>query len=57
MRRHGGRLDAEARLYATYIASAVMISAVLILGFALQHTWHYMVVAVFYGTQVVSLRS
>ncbi|TKA82817.1 hypothetical protein B0A55_01070 [Friedmanniomyces simplex] len=54
-RRHGGRIEAEVRLYAAYLASAIMIVAVVILGFALQNVWHYMVVAVCYGTQVVGI--
>ena len=53
-RRHGGRTEAEVRLYAAYLALAIMVIAVVILGFALQNVWHYMVVAVCYGTQVVS---
>ena len=53
-RRHG-RLDPEVRLYISYFASTLMAVALLILGFALHHTWHYMVVAVFYGVQVAGI--
>ncbi|KAK4888847.1 hypothetical protein LTR27_012308 [Elasticomyces elasticus] len=53
--RQGGRIDAEVRLYAAYLASGIMIVAVVVLGFALQNVWHYMVVAVCYGTQVVGI--
>ena len=32
-----------------------MATALLVLGFALQNSWHYMVVAVFYGVQVAGI--
>lgn len=55
MKRHNGVIDPEIRLYLTYLASALMTVALIVLGFALQHTWHYMIVAVFYGVQVVGI--
>lgn len=55
MKRHGGRIDPEVRLYLTYFAALLMAISLVILGFALQHTWHYMIVAVFYGLQVVGI--
>lgn len=55
MERHGGRIDPEVRLYLTYLASLLMTLALVILGFALENVWHYMVVAVFYGIQVVGI--
>jgi len=43
------------RLYLTYLSSALMAVSLLVLGFALQNIWHYMIIAVFYGLQVVGI--
>ena len=51
MRRHAGRLDPEARLIITYPATLILCLSLIILGFALQNHWHYMVLAVFAATQ------
>jgi len=54
-KRHGGRFDPEVRLYLTYLSSALMAVSLLVLGFALQNIWQYMIIAVFYGLQVVGI--
>ncbi|KAK5120793.1 hypothetical protein LTR85_005859 [Meristemomyces frigidus] len=54
-KRHEGRIDPEARLVISYLASILMAVGLLILGFALQHTWHYMIVAVFCAMQVAGI--
>ena len=51
LRRHGGRLDPEARLIITYPATLILCVSLIILGFGLQHRWHYMVLAVFAAAQ------
>lgn len=51
VRRHGGRLDPEARLIITYPATLILCLSLIILGFSLQHQWHYMVIAGFAGIQ------
>lgn len=51
-RRHGGHVKPEARLLACYPATVCMVVSLIILGFALQRHWHYMVIAVFYGGQL-----
>ncbi|KAF2721797.1 MFS general substrate transporter [Polychaeton citri CBS 116435] len=53
--RRRGRIDAEVRLILCYLASVLMGVGVLVLGFALQHRWHYMAVAVFAAMQVVGI--
>jgi len=51
VRRHGGRLDPEARLIITYPATLILCLSLITLGFSLQHQWHYVVIAVFAGIQ------
>lgn len=53
--RRNGRIDPEVRLYISYFASVLMAVSLIILGFALQKRWHYMVVAVFFGAQVAGI--
>lgn len=55
MRRHSGHIEPEARLIIVWLASPIMAVSIFILGFALQHTWHYMVIAVFCGGQVMGI--
>ncbi len=55
MERHDGKIVPEARLIIIWIASPLMAASILILGFAFQHTWHYMTVAVFYAGQVMGI--
>lgn len=59
MQRHAGRLDPEARLIITYPATLILCLCLIILGFAFQHRWHYMVLAVFatlqcFGVMIVT---
>jgi MFS family permease len=53
--RHNGRVDSEARLFLTYPATIILFISLLVLGFALQHQWHYMVLAVFCAVQTFAL--
>lgn len=55
MKRNNGRMDPEARLIITYLASLLMGVGILVLGQALQHRWHYMIVAVFAAVQVFGI--
>ncbi|KAI7331965.1 MFS general substrate transporter [Hortaea werneckii] len=55
MRRHSGTMHPEARLYIIYFASGIVGLFVLLLGQALQHTWHYMAVAVFDAAQLIGV--
>lgn len=52
IKRHKGRIDPEARLIITYLASLLMGVGILVLGQTLQHRWHYMIAAVFAAMQV-----
>lgn len=49
--RHGGRLDPEARLIITYPATVILSASLVVLGLALEHRWHYMVLAAFAAAQ------
>ena len=55
VRRNGGKIDPEARLILTWLAAILMTVSVLILGFALEQTWHYMTIAVFVAGQVMGI--
>lgn len=55
MRRHGGKLEAEGRLYIIYFASAIAGLFILLLGQALENQWHYMAVAIFDAGQLVGV--
>lgn len=48
-------MDPEARLYIIYGASAICGLFILLLGQALEHTWHYMAVAVFDAAQLIGV--
>ncbi|KAI9691534.1 MAG: hypothetical protein M1822_007605 [Bathelium mastoideum] len=54
-RRHAGCIEPEARLIITYPATLLMAVSLLILGFAVQHHWHYMVLALFAAAQCVGI--
>lgn len=54
-RRHAGRIEPEARLIITWLATPIMAVSILVLGFALQRTWHYMIIAVFMAGQVCGI--
>ena len=45
-RRHGGHITPEMRLILSYPSTALIAASLLVLGFALERVWHYMVVAV-----------
>ena len=55
MRRHSSHIEPEARLIIIWLASPLMAVSILVLGFAIQHTYHYMVIAVFFGAQVMGI--
>ena len=55
MRRHGGTIEPEARLIIIWIASPLMALSILLLGFALEHHWHYIVIAIFAAGQVIGI--
>lgn len=48
-RRNAGTLHPEARLYVLYLATPFIIAGLLLLGFALEHTWHYMLAGLGFG--------
>ncbi|KAI6910899.1 MFS general substrate transporter [Hortaea werneckii] len=55
MSRHSGTMHPEARLYIIYFASGIVGLFILLLGQALQHTWHFMAVAVFDAAQLIGV--
>ena len=55
MRRHSGHIEPEARLIIIWLASPIMAISILVLGFAIQHTYHYMIIAVFCAGQVTGI--
>ena len=55
LRRHSGHIEPEARLIIIWLASPIMAVSVLVIGFALDHTYHYMVIAVFFAGQVTGI--
>ncbi|KAL8673339.1 MAG: hypothetical protein Q9168_002218 [Polycauliona sp. 1 TL-2023] len=60
IRGHRGRLEPEARLSVIYTALPFVLTGLVVLGFALERKWHYMVTAVswgmyVFGTMVVSV--
>lgn len=52
IRRHRGCLEPEARLSVIYFAIPFLITGLVVLGFALEHKWHYMITAVAWGMYV-----
>ncbi|KAI4097713.1 MAG: hypothetical protein LQ339_006692 [Xanthoria mediterranea] len=55
IQRHDGKIEPEARLIIIWLASPIMAISILILGFALQHSWHYMAIAVLTAVQVAGI--
>lgn len=55
MRKHAGHIEPEARLIIIWLASPIMAISILIIGFALQNTWHWSVLAVFVAGQVMGI--
>lgn len=49
VRRNEGRFDPEARLIIVWLAMPFMISGLVLVGFALQRHYHYMLVALGWG--------
>ncbi|WPG99807.1 Hypothetical protein R9X50_00262600 [Acrodontium crateriforme] len=54
-RRHNGTIDPEARLLIAYPATLLLFVSLLVLGFALENQWHYMVIAVFAALQCIGV--
>lgn len=54
-RSAGGRLKPEYRLTAITIAMPTMVIGIVVLGFALENAWHYMVAAVGWGLYVFGI--
>ncbi len=55
MRKHAGHIEPEARLIIIWLASPIMAISILIIGFALQRSWHWSVLAVFFAGQVMGI--
>jgi MFS family permease len=55
MKRHDGRLNPEARLIIAYPATMILCVSLLILGFAFEYHWHYMVLAVVAAAQCLGV--
>ncbi|KAL8855086.1 MAG: hypothetical protein Q9221_000283 [Calogaya cf. arnoldii] len=55
MRRHAGTLDPEARLLAIYVATPFMLAGLVLIGFCLEYSYHYMITAVAWGLYVKCL--
>ena len=54
-RQHSGHIEPEARLIIIWLASPVMAVSVLVLGFALQRAYHWIVVAIFFAMQIAGI--
>ncbi|KZT37211.1 MFS general substrate transporter [Sistotremastrum suecicum HHB10207 ss-3] len=55
LRHHDGKFEPEARFRAIWISQPFMIAGLVILGFALQKDWHFMVTAVAWGMYVFGI--
>ena len=55
MKRHNGHIDPEARLIIMWLATPIMAVSILVLGYTLENTWHWSVLAVFVAGQVVGI--
>lgn len=55
MRRNKGSLQPEARLWVIWLATPFMIAGLVLLGFSLQHAYHYMVCALAWGLYVFGI--
>ena len=53
--RYKRQPNPEFRLLPTYVGCVAMVIALVIMGFALERRWHYMVVAVCYSIQVIGM--
>ena len=54
-RQHAGRFEPEARLLPVYLATPVMITGIVLVGYGLQRVWHYMIIAVGMGLFVFGI--
>lgn len=54
-RRHSGKTDPEARLIIAYPAAFILAGSLIVLGFALEYHWHYIVLAVFGATHLFGI--
>jgi len=52
MRRNQGLLEPEARLVVIWISTPLMITGLVLLGFSLEHAYHYLVLALGWGLYV-----
>ena len=55
MRRNKGILEPEARLWVVWLATPFMVTGVVVLGYALENGYHYMVTAVAWGLYVFGI--
>ncbi|KZT37208.1 putative MFS transporter [Sistotremastrum suecicum HHB10207 ss-3] len=55
IKRHGGRFEPEIRLRAIWISEPFIVTGLVVLGFALQRDWHFMVTAVGWGLYVFGI--
>lgn len=55
MRRHGGRLEPEARLEVIWLSTPFMLAGLVLLGFALQKGYHYMITSLGWGLYVFGI--
>ena len=53
--RRRGHIDPEARLIIIWLALPIIAVSILVLGFALEHRYHWIVVAVFFAGQIVGM--
>ena len=55
MRRHNGVITPEARFLIIWLATPLMAASILVLGFALQHTWPVIAIAIFVATYIAGI--
>jgi len=55
MNRNKGILQPEARLWVVWLATPIMVVGLVVLGFSLQHAYHYMVCALGWGLYVFGI--
>ncbi|KAJ5171871.1 hypothetical protein N7492_004464 [Penicillium capsulatum] len=54
-KRNNGRLEPEFRLYASWVATPFLIAGLILMGFALERHYHYMLVALGWGCYVFGI--
>ena len=55
IKRHQGTFEPEVRLRATYFSTPFLITGLVILGFALERGWHYMLTSLGWGMYVFGI--